>query len=448
MLGNMHVTVIKDDRSVFDFTQQLARSKSSLNDSRSFFWKKALPRVRPFYSINCNQDPALLQVLSAFPQMGFHCLTRQNVDTALEFVAPDRLFYANPCWTKATLRHAQRSDVGLVGFESEADLNRMAGENVTSRLILNIALNPNSTDAAAALGCNANEAAGLLATAADLSLNCVGVGFTLGSGVFRAALYEQAIEFAAQLFAVGRSLGLEMSVLNLGGGFPPLTAGFASFETIGAEISSSLDFFFPREQWPQLEIVATPGRFFAAGIFALATPVVGKAEVDASEITNDDFDAGQVGFVYRINEGFYGPFACRSVANCDPKCAPLFGAQVDEGTADLFYGSVLGPDFGDADFDTVQSQCHLRQMSVGEWLYWENLGAYSMENTQTLDDEPADAPQVFYFANEFDWKNIDPSGVDVEFTASFANNSDGDNDSAIDSETDDCSLWLFDLYDD
>ncbi|KAI6178707.1 Ornithine decarboxylase [Aphelenchoides besseyi] len=455
-LGNTLVTVCKNQRTAFDFTQDLALSKSQQGDSKSFFvadlgkieaalihWKNCLPRVRPFYSLNCNNNPALLQILAAVPQVGLHCVTRQNVENALDFVSPNRIFYSNPCWTKLALRQTQKMDIGLLSFDSEEDLTRMANSNVTARLILNITLNSSSTDSSATLGCDLTDAASLLTTAANYGLNCVGIGFTLGSDVCRAASYEQAIEIASQLFVVGSSLGFHMNVLNLGGGFPsPYSSGFALFESICSQINSALNYYFPSEHCDELQIIATPGRFFAASIFSLVTNIVEKSEVDASAITNDDFDAGQRGFVYRINEGYYGPFGCRSVDNCDPKCSPLFESDVNVATKDLFYGSVMGPDFGDSRFDTVQPQCHFRQMSEGEWLFWENLGAYSMNNCEMLDDTDGGClqPQIFYFANEMAWKNINPNAFADEYT--FDVQSDEENDSAIGSEIDFDPYWL------
>lgn len=466
-IDSTRVAVHNNQQSAYEFTQSLALDKSQCGDSKSFFvadlgkiqtavaqWQKHLPRVRPFYSLACNSTPMLLRILSAVPQIGLHCITRRNVDTALEYVDAERLFYTNACWTKATVRQANTSGVGLLGFNSEGDLTRMSNENVNANLILNVALSASSGEAETALGCPLDRAADLLTMAAELGLNCVGVGFDLGAAIPRAAVLDRAVEVATQLLAIGRSLGLPMRVLSLGGGFPPLrcAANSPSFESICAHVNAALDYHIPiGGEFDDVEVIATPGRFFAASMFALVTSIQQKSEIDASAITNDDFDAGQRGFVYHINEGYYGPFGCRSVANCNPKCAPLFAAVVDVdyvggGDDDDFYGSILGP-YHDVGFDTVQEQCRFRQMHAGEWLFWDNLGAYSMDNCESLDDDDdCDTPAVYYFANERDWKSISRNINRHSFT--YMENTDGHSDeesedSAVNSDIEDDVSWLF-----
>jgi ornithine decarboxylase len=136
------------------------------------------------------------------------------------------------------------------------------------------------------VGCDVSNAPELLQLAADFSLDCVGVGFNLCS--MRPGLFDSIIECAAQLFAIGRSMGLNMRVLNLGGRFPsPLEQKLPSFEQLCEQINISLDYYFPPEQYKNIAIIATPGRYFASSVFSLATRIVDKVELDASQITND-----------------------------------------------------------------------------------------------------------------------------------------------------------------
>lgn len=43
-------------------------------------WCNYLPRVQPFYAVDCNDDPVLLKVLSENPMVGFQCSTKQNIE--------------------------------------------------------------------------------------------------------------------------------------------------------------------------------------------------------------------------------------------------------------------------------------------------------------------------------------------------------------------------------
>ena len=58
---------------------------------------------------------------------------------------------------------------------------------------------------------------------------------------------------------------------------------FQASEVIGC----ALDQFFPESAHPSLQVIATPGRFFAAPAFSLCTTVIGKQLTPAHRITND-----------------------------------------------------------------------------------------------------------------------------------------------------------------
>jgi diaminopimelate decarboxylase len=410
MLDQTPVTLSNNHFSAHQFAQDLAR-KTSQQDA--FFvadlgnvqmlvdeWISKMPRVQPFYAMNANSDELLLKVLAS-SGLGFHCSSRQQQELALDFVGPDRLFYTNANWTRASLAGALCNNVGLLGFDSEADLKRMANGKITNQIILNVRMDEESV-----IGCDVSKAPEILQLAADFELDCVGVSFNICSQ--RPGLFDSIFECAAQLFAIGRSMGLNMHVLNLGSGFPsPFAQVSPSFDQICDQINISLDYYFPQEKNQNVAIIATPGRCFVSSVYSLATRIVDKIETDASEITNDDFDAGQQAFIYKLSEGYYGPFGCRVVPNCNPECLPLFAELEEDQSPDLFYGRIHGPT--NDELDVVQKQCQFKQMNAGDWLLWSNMGAYSMNNAESLDDEPCAAPQVYYFSKDSEWKFTDNS---------------------------------------
>ena len=397
---NQNPITTPNSTSSHQYAQELARNASH----DAFFvadltslpnlineWRAQLPRVEPYYAINCNADIRLLKVLSSYG-LGFHCSSRQQKEIALDFLQPQRLSYTT-VWTRSRLDEVNFSNIGLLGFDSAADLRRMAKAKITNKLILNIRLSGDES----VFGCDVSEAPELLQLASDFGLDCIGIGFNLCAQ--RLGLFDSIFEYAARLFAIGRSMGLNMQVMNLGGGFPsPFSRHSPSFEQICEQTNTSLDYYFPSEEYQNMSIIATPGRFFASSVFTLATRIVDRFETDASQITNDDFDANRPGFIYKISEGYYGPFGCSIVPNCYPECLPLF----EDETSELFYGRIHGPSIND-EFDVVQEQCQLRQLMPGEWLLWDNMGSYSIKNADSL-DEPCTNPQVYYFSNDSEWK--------------------------------------------
>jgi len=143
-------------------------------------------------------------------------------------------------------------------------------------------------------------------------------------------------------------------------------------------------------------------------VFTLMTNVVGRRSVDASFVTNDDFDIGTEAFIYETNEGYYGSFGCSINANCNPQCAPLFDNYLDHYTSEHVYGSVMGPT-ADERFDVLQATCRFRPLRVGEWLMWANMGAYTLNNCADLEDDDSaadEAPAIFYFSSQSDWDRL------------------------------------------
>lgn len=62
----------------------------------------------------------------------------------------------------------------------------------------------------------------LLRKAKELNLNIKGVAFHIGVGCLQYDIFAQAIEDSAAAFSYGKSLGLKMDLLDIGGGFPGL----------------------------------------------------------------------------------------------------------------------------------------------------------------------------------------------------------------------------------
>uniref|UniRef100_A0AC34RL15 Ornithine decarboxylase n=1 Tax=Panagrolaimus sp. JU765 TaxID=591449 RepID=A0AC34RL15_9BILA len=420
------INIFPISRNPKEFAQEIAEMKTIQGDDQPFYvmnagtilaavneWFQFLPRIIPFYSVKCNDDPVLLQLLAKHPNVGFHCVTRENVDASLELVPFRHVLYGNHLWTRGTLRYASENKVGLLSVDGMADIDRVALVYPQANIILNISVNPNGEDSRTDNGCSIQDAPEILQHAYDIGVNLCGLSFHVGSGCRDATVFFKAIHVCSELFKFGKSIGLKLDHLNIGGGFfnrtPDDYSDFVPFEDVCKVINGALDYCFPMEDYPDLKIIAQPGRFFASDAFCLSTRIVSKRSVDLSLVTNDDFDSGSQAYVYQINEGFYGSFGCRLMSHCEPKCSPLFADEADSYTSKQFYGSVIGPTSDE--FDVAQSLCHLRQMFIGEWLIWPKMGAYSRNNRANLGDVDVPTPAVYYFCNENEWRciqNMDP----------------------------------------
>ena len=90
---------------------------------------------------------------------------------------------------------------------------------------------------------------------------------------------------AHKVFTHGKSIGLDLTILDIGGGFPGHRGGERHFSEVAVTIRSALAKWFGGEG---LRVIAEPGRFFAASTHTLAVCVTSKRE----EITEDGKKVG------------------------------------------------------------------------------------------------------------------------------------------------------------
>nr|CAH65842.1 OSIGBa0147B06.1 [Oryza sativa] len=321
-------------------------------------WRRALPGVRPFYAVKCNPDTALLGALAALGA-GFDCASRAEIEAVLALgVPPAAIVYANPCKPGAHVAFAAEAGVNVTTYDSEEEVAKVKRCHPSCELLLRIKA-PDcggvKVDLGLKYGANPDEVLPLLRAARRAGLGVAGVSFHVGSGASRAAVYRGAIEAARAAFDAAAGLGMPpMRVLDIGGGF---VAG-AAFGDAAAVINRALGRYFG-DLLPTVEVIGEPGRYFAETAFTLAARVIGKRRRgDVRE--------------YWIDDGVYGSLNCILLDSYVPRPRPLAGARPGEET---HASTVFGPTCDS--IDTVVTGYQLPEMSVDDWLVFDDMGAYT-----------------------------------------------------------------------
>uniref|UniRef100_J3MZP9 ornithine decarboxylase n=1 Tax=Oryza brachyantha TaxID=4533 RepID=J3MZP9_ORYBR len=109
----------------------------------------------------------------------------------------------------------------------------------------------------------------------------------------------------------------------------------------------------------RLRVIGEPGRYFAETAFTLAARVIGKRV--RGELRE-----------YWIDDGLYGSLNCILMDHYVPRPRPLAGARHGEET---HASTVFGPTCDS--LDTVVTGYQLPEMSVGDWLVFDDMGAYT-----------------------------------------------------------------------
>lgn len=347
-------------------------------------WTHHLPRIEPFYAVKCNPDPQVLALLVSLG-VGFDCASKAEIATMLEMgVDASRIIYANPCKQSTHIRFACDADVRLMTFDNAEELFKVKRHFPHARLVLRILTDDSRSvcKLGSKFGAPSHMTASLLDTAKQLDLNVVGVSFHVGSGCFDASAFREAVMAARRVFDEGKRLGFDFSLLDVGGGFPGNTNEGVSFEEIAKVLGKAVDEFFP----PSVRVIAEPGRFFVASAFTLAVHITARRTVhDTQQQQQPEGDSVSASsdpmYMYYVNDGVYGSFNCILFdhAICTPKALHfneqfVYAKSVPEQR--LFKCSVWGPTCDSMDCITKTGLLPL--MDVGDWIYFDNMGAYTM----------------------------------------------------------------------
>ena len=341
-------------------------------------WRALLPDVEPFYAAKCNGDPALLLTL-AHAGVGFDCASQAEIKAALELGVPaSRLLYANPIKQPSHLRYAAQHGVNLTVFDGADELHKLAEVHPSCALLLRIAVDDSGAQCILSnkYGAPMSEVDSLLCLAADLGLRVVGVSFHVGSGSSSADAFQDAVARAAEVFASAAAQGRPMTLLDVGGGFPGTDTPDVSFRVMAASLRDALDKHFPRSRG--VRIIAEPGRFFASATHTLAANVIGRkvVRVKGGEQAGGEQPGGEQERInYYINDGLYGSFNCVLYDHASPACEVLPTGTAASADAERLSSCVWGPTCDG--IDCVISGAELPRLSVGSWLYFRDMGAYT-----------------------------------------------------------------------
>lgn len=378
-------------------------------------WIAMMPRVEPFYAVKCNNEPGILQILASLGT-GFDCASKAEIEQLLSLgVDPSRIVYANPCKMRSHVKFARKESVSMMTFDNEEELRKVKDFFPDAHLVIRIL--PPASKAVCNLGCKygvpPEDALTLLKKAKQLDLNVIGVSFHVGSGCLEAEAFQKAIIAARRVFDEAQLIGYTMNLLDIGGGFPGFDQPEINFDEVTCTINSSINKLFP--EGSGVRIIAEPGRYYAASAYTLAANVIAKREVE-SRLGED-----KASMMYYINDGVYGSFNCILYDHAEVEVEYLKDLE----TEPKYSSSLWGPTCDGLDCILQQSQ--MPRLDVGDWVYFQNMGAYTLAAGSTFNG--MSRPKVFYFIEDAQfelvkmfeqefvqmaWKNADAPKVNAK----------------------------------
>ncbi|KAK3308924.1 pyridoxal-dependent decarboxylase [Chaetomium strumarium] len=342
-------------------------------------WKMNLPRVRPFYAVKCNPDPKLLELLSALGT-GFDCASKNEIEQVLGLgVDPSRIIYAQPCKTNSYVRYVASQGVRQMTFDNADELRKIARLYPEAELFLRILTDDSSSLCRLSLkfGASLDSTDNLLALARELGLNVVGVSFHVGSGASDPGAFLKAVQDAHVVFQQAAAHGFCLRTLDVGGGF----CSDNSFEQMAGVLRSALDEYFPAHSG--INVIAEPGRYYASSAFTLACNIIARRTIE---------DVSATSYMVYVNDGLYGNFSSMMFDHQHPvakvlraRGRTLYNTSAAEATdvVDGIEYSIWGPTCDGIDRITESIRFSVL-LDVGDWLYFEDMGAYTMCSATTF----------------------------------------------------------------
>lgn len=325
-------------------------------------WNEALPRVKPFYAMKCNPNTAIIKTLAS-KDVNFDCASRSEIQQILGCgVAPERIIYANPTKMRSHIKYAKSSGVEMMTFDNRDELIKIAECYPESKLVLRIITDDSHSVCrfSTKFGCPINMCEDLIRTAKELNLNLIGISFHVGSGCMSVSSFEAAIKSAHSLFQLAEEIGYHFTLLDLGGGWPGSDEDTPiRFSEIAGAIRPMLDELFAED----VQLIAEPGRYFVQESHTLALNVFAKRTVEGENGKH---------FLYYVNDGVYQSFNCIFFDHSSPK--PLVFAPGDR--TEQYKCTIFGPTCDS--MDCIAKDIYLPELEVGEWLYFKNMGAYTV----------------------------------------------------------------------
>jgi ornithine decarboxylase len=338
-------------------------------------FRQYMPDVQVYFAVKANSTPSIVKTLfdlgcsfdvASLPEfMIVHENIRDMPDKERQDWIWDKIIYANTIKPIETLRTLDQYKP-LVTFDNREELKKIREHAPHAGLVLRLRV-PNTgsmVELSSKFGADPGEAVDLIAEAFALGLVVEGLSFHVGSQCTNFENYMQALQLSANIIEEAETrLDRKIRILDIGGGFPvKYHPGVKSLKTLAKKLNNEIKRLFPSD----MQILAEPGRFLVANACTLVAKVIGKAVRDGKPC-------------YYINDGVYHTYSGQIFDHCTYPVLSLKGGE-------RHISAVFGPTCDS--FDTITLSAELPDLEIGDLVFSENIGAYSIASSTYFNGFP------------------------------------------------------------
>ena len=322
--------------------------------------KKAMPRAEIHYAMKANPHKGILNILRE-EGSDFDVASYNEIKMLLDIeVDSTNMIYANPVKSVPDLVRAYNVGVEKFVFDNDVELQKMARYAPESDVLLRLAASGDDAyyKLSTKFGAQSKDAIRLLKKAKKLGLDPVGICFNVGCQVTRSDGYIQAIQGAMKIFKEAKKNGIDLQILDIGGGFPvryghkktDMGNGFDAKQII-TEVNAAIEQHVPEH----IKIIAEPGRFIIGDAAVLIMRVIGLSK--------------RKGVIwYYVDDGYYHSYSDMHASDWKFDFIPQSKGRK--------LRSVLAGPTCDS-FDVIAKNIWLPELELGELIMSPNMGAYT-----------------------------------------------------------------------
>ena len=258
---------------------------------------RTFPLAEVFYAVKANPAPDIVKRLVSLGA-SFDVASPAEIKLVVSAGAvPERMSFGNTIKKEVDIMLAYEYGVRLFAFDSEAELEKLARSAPGSKVFCRLLVSCEGADwpLSRKFGCEVDMAKDLLVKARKLGLEPYGVSFHVGSQQTRLDQWNTALAQTATLFKALKEHGIELKMVNVGGGLPAhYTDSVSPVGSYSSTIMKALTKHFG-QQLPH--IIIEPGRSLVgdAGILDTEIVLISKKSYDAEDARWVYLDIGKFG---------------------------------------------------------------------------------------------------------------------------------------------------------
>jgi ornithine decarboxylase len=183
---------------------------------------RALPDTRVFYAVKANPAPEILDLLARLGS-SFDTASVAEIEQALAAGAtPERISFGNTIKKERDIARAYALGVRLFAVDCEAEVEKIARAAPGAKVFCRVLCDGAGAEwpLSRKFGCVPSMASQVMEHAHRLGLVAHGLSFHVGSQQPNPRMWDGALRTSAAIFRDLAEKGINLAMINLGGGFP------------------------------------------------------------------------------------------------------------------------------------------------------------------------------------------------------------------------------------